>query len=138
MRRPREVGIGMVMLLVGLSGCAGMPQQGGLGLALRGGQCLSEPEDASARPACVVASAQGRCRDTPGRCAGDDRISSQAGLLASETASPSDASTARPKLLRHFPLLGRLIGTIRRRFREHRQRSHGMEALTARLRARGC
>jgi hypothetical protein len=110
MRRPRDVGIMMVMLL-GLSGCAGMQQQGG----------WASPSGASGygagvdeRPLARLAwwrrtkadsettSADASAMTNPGR----------PGLLASDSASAPDASSARPSLLRRFALLGqRLTGT---------------------------
>jgi hypothetical protein len=104
MRRPRETGI-VVMMLVGLSGCASIQQKGG----------WASPEAVSAvgtedRPLARLAwwrrpKAEA---ETPPAAAPGLSDSSSTELLAGATASPADASTDRPRLLRRLPLLSRL------------------------------
>jgi hypothetical protein len=109
MRRPREVGIVMMMLL-GLSGCAGMPQQGS----------WASPSGATAygtgadeRPLARLAWWR-RPKAEPNTPPGDASATTnpgKPGLLASVPASSSDSASARPTLLRRFTLLGqRLTG----------------------------
>ncbi len=109
MRRPREVGIVMVMLL-GLSGCAGMPQQGGWASPSGANSYAS---GANERPLARLAWWRRPKADSetpPGDASGVTNPG-RTGLLASDSASSSDASTARPSLLRRFALLGqRLTG----------------------------
>ncbi len=104
MRRPRETGI-VVMMLVGLSGCASIQQKGS----------WASPEAVSAvgtedRPLARLAwwrrpKAEG---ETPPAAAPGLTVSNSTEVLAGETASQADASTDRPRLLRRLPLLSRL------------------------------
>ncbi len=104
MRRPRETGI-VVMMLVGLSGCASIQQK----------ESWASPEAVSAvgtedRPLSRIAwwrrpKAEA---ETPPATAPGFTDSGSTEVLASGTASPVATSTDRPRLLRRFPLLSRL------------------------------
>ena len=98
MRRPREVGIGVVMLL-GLSGCASMQQQGGWASPSR-----TTAYGAEERPLARLAfwrrpRAESNTTPVDGTVIND---SSRTGMMADGTANSSGVSSERPSLIRRF------------------------------------
>ncbi len=107
MRRPRGVGIIIVMLL-GLSGCAGMQQQEGWTSPV---MTSAHGPGADERPLARLAFWR-RPRADSNTVPADRSGTSdpgQTGLAANDPASSSDASSKRPSLLRRFTLLGQRL-----------------------------
>ena len=102
MRRPREVGIGVVMLL-GLSGCASMQQQGGWP-----SPSTTTAYGAEERPLSRLAfwrrpKAESDATPVNGTVINE---SSRTGMMADATANSSGVSSERPSLIRRFAQLG--------------------------------
>ena len=104
MRRLREAGI-VTLLLLGLTGCAGVQQRLG----------WTEPpylgdEGSEERPLSRLAFwRRHRAEETvPAATATGSTEPGRSNLLARNAASPADADEERPGLLRRLPLVGRL------------------------------
>jgi hypothetical protein len=105
MRRPREVGIGVVMLM-GLSGCISMQPQGSLSSPSR-----TTAFGAEERPLARLAfwrrpKAESDATPVDGTVIND---SSRTGMMADGTADASGVSSERPSLIRRFAQLGQRL-----------------------------
>ncbi len=105
MRRPREVGIGVLMLL-GLSGCASMQQQGGWASPSRTTAFGAEDRPLSRLAFWRRPKADSDAAPVSGTVIND---SSRTGMLADGTSNSSEVTSERPSLIRRFTQLGQRL-----------------------------